>query len=110
EDDDVVRLGLAEEVAFLAVEGGIDGVAGVGQRRDQLAIEIAIVLDDQDAQDTPPRVDGVGPPVHGLTGSDPSRQGSAQYATVMARGLTPISSGIIQGVPASPLAGRGAVT
>ena len=51
EDDDVVGLGLAQEVALLAVEGGVDGVAGVGQRRDQLAIEIAIILDDQDAHD-----------------------------------------------------------
>ena len=51
EDDDVVGLGLAEEVAFLAVEGRIDGVARVRQGRTQLAIEIAIILDDQDAQD-----------------------------------------------------------
>ena len=55
EDDDVVGLGLAEEVALLAVEGGVDGVAGVGQRRDQLAIEIAVILDDQDAHGLPPR-------------------------------------------------------
>ncbi len=53
EDDDVVGLGLAEEEALLAVEGGIDGVAGIGQRRDQLAIEIAIILDDQNAQGLP---------------------------------------------------------
>ena len=33
EDDHVVGLGVAEEVALLAVEGGIDGVAGVVQSR-----------------------------------------------------------------------------
>ena len=50
EDDDVVGLGVAEEEAFLAVEGGIDGIAGVGQRRDELPVEIAIVLDNQNPQ------------------------------------------------------------
>ena len=33
ENDDIVGLGVAEEVAFLAVEGGIDGIAGARQRR-----------------------------------------------------------------------------
>ena len=52
EDDDVVGLGVAEEEALLAVEGGIDGVAGVGERRDELAVEVAIVLDNQGAHGT----------------------------------------------------------
>ncbi len=59
EDDDVVGLGLAEEVAFLAVEGGIDGIAGIGERRDQLAIEIAIILDDQNAHGPPALAAGI---------------------------------------------------
>ena len=49
EDDDVVGLGLAEEVALLAVEGGVDGVAGIRQRGDELAVEIAVILYDKDA-------------------------------------------------------------
>jgi hypothetical protein len=53
EDDDVIGLRLAEEESFLAVEGGIDGIAGVGERRDQLAIEIAVILDDQNAHGPP---------------------------------------------------------
>ena len=53
EDDDVVGLGFAEEVAFLAVERLVDGIAGVGQRRHQLAIEIGIILDDERAQRPP---------------------------------------------------------
>ena len=51
EDDDVVGLGLAEEEALLAVEGGVDRIARIGQGRDQLAIEISIVLDHQYAHD-----------------------------------------------------------
>ena len=83
EDDDVVGLGLAEEVAFLAVEGGIDGVAGVGQRRDELAIEIAIILDDQNAQVPSlrwrgPTAIGVAPTASNYTGRRrPARLASA---------------------------------
>src|SRR5215510_5881768 len=50
-NDDVVGLGLAEKEALLAVEGGIDGVTGIGQRRNQLAIEIAVIFEDQYAHD-----------------------------------------------------------
>ena len=50
EDDGVVGLGLAEIMALLAVEGAIDHVAGLGQRGGQLAIEIGVVLDDEQAQ------------------------------------------------------------
>ena len=50
EDDEVVGLGLAQEEAVLAVEGGVDGIAGIRQCRDKLTIEIAIVLDHQYAQ------------------------------------------------------------
>ena len=81
EDDDVVGLGLAEEVALLAVEGGIDGVARVGQRRDQLAIEIAIILDDQDAHGSSPF------PLPATRGDYTLRaQGSAKNAGVVAMG------------------------
>ena len=54
ENDGVVGLALAEEVAFLAVEGAIDHIAGVGQRRGELAIEIGIVFDNEKAQSTAP--------------------------------------------------------
>ena len=49
EDDDVVGLGVAEEVALLAVGRGVDGVARIGQRRDELAVQILVILNDQDA-------------------------------------------------------------
>ncbi len=49
EDDDVVGLGLAEEVAFLAVACRIDGKARIGEGRHELAVEIGIVLDNQGA-------------------------------------------------------------
>src|SRR5215510_3868287 len=49
EDHDVVGLGLAEEKALLAIEGSIDGITGIGQRRDELAIEIAVVFQDENA-------------------------------------------------------------
>src|SRR5262249_51803055 len=42
---------LTEKEALLAVEGGIDGVTGIGQRRNQLAIEIAVIFEDQYAHD-----------------------------------------------------------
>ncbi len=49
EDDDVVRLGLAEKEAFLAVHRGIDRVARIAQRRYQLPVQVFVILDDQDA-------------------------------------------------------------
>ena len=48
EDHRVIGLGVAEEVALLAVLGGIDRVAGLLQRGDELAVQIGIVFDDQD--------------------------------------------------------------
>ena len=36
---------------FLAVERAIDDVAGVGQRRGELTIEIGIIFNDEQAQD-----------------------------------------------------------
>ena len=50
EDDRVIGLGLAEVVAFLAVEGAVDHIAGVGQRGRELAVEIGVVLDDEQTQ------------------------------------------------------------
>ncbi len=60
EHDRVVRLALAEKMTFLAVEGAIDGIARIGQRRAKLAVEIGIVLDDQKAHGlkTTPRSGG----------------------------------------------------
>ena len=47
EHDGVVGLGVAEEVALLAVRRGIDRVAGLLERGDELPVQIGIVLDDQ---------------------------------------------------------------
>ena len=47
--DHVIGLGVAEEVGLLAVRGVIDRVAGVGQRRLQLAGQVGVVLDEQHA-------------------------------------------------------------
>ena len=46
----VVGLGVAEKMPLLAVEGGIDGVAGLAQRGDELAVKVRIVLDDEKPQ------------------------------------------------------------
>ena len=48
EHDRVVGLGLAEIVALLAVEGAVDHIAGLGQRRRKLAVQIGIVLDNEE--------------------------------------------------------------
>ena len=50
EHDRVVGLAVAEKVAFLAIEGAIDDVTGVGQRSGELTIEIGIVFNDEQAQ------------------------------------------------------------
>jgi hypothetical protein len=39
-------------MAFLAVESAIDDIAGVGQRGGKLPIEIWIVFDNEQAQET----------------------------------------------------------
>ena len=54
EDDGVVGLGLAEVMPFLAVEGAVDHVTGIGQRGRELTVEIGIVLDDEEAHSVPP--------------------------------------------------------
>ena len=53
EHDGVVGLGVAEKPALLAVEGAIDGVAGAFQRRGHLAVEVAVVFDNEQAHDNP---------------------------------------------------------
>ena len=50
EDHRVIGLGLAEVMAFLAVEGAVDHIARVGQRRGELAVEVGIVLDHEETQ------------------------------------------------------------
>ena len=50
EHDGVIGLAVAEEVPLLAVEGAIDHIAGIRQRRGQLTIEIRIILNDKQAQ------------------------------------------------------------
>ena len=47
EDHGVIGLGLAEKRALLAVERLFDGGAGVLQRRHDLAVEVLVVLDDE---------------------------------------------------------------
>ena len=49
EDDGVIGLGIAEEMALLAVHGRVDDIAGIGQRRHELPVEIGIILDDEQA-------------------------------------------------------------
>ncbi len=56
QDDGVIGLGLAEVVSLLAVEGAIDHIAGVGQRRRELAVEVGIILDDEEAHSSLPRM------------------------------------------------------
>ena len=50
EDDRVVGLDLAEIMPLLAVEGAVDDVTGVGQRGGELAVEVGVVFDDEQAQ------------------------------------------------------------
>src|SRR5204862_1277851 len=50
ENDRIVGLALAEEMAFFAVERAIDHVACVDERGRKLPVEIGIVLDDEEAQ------------------------------------------------------------
>ena len=46
----VVRFGLSEIVTLLAIKSAIDDVTCVGQRCGELAIEIGVVLDHEEAQ------------------------------------------------------------
>src|SRR5665647_3990053 len=50
ENDRVVGFRLAEIMALFAVESAVDHVAGIGQRGGELAIEIGVVLNDEEAQ------------------------------------------------------------
>ena len=50
EHDGVVRLGIAEKMPLLAVERGVDGIARIAQRGDELPVEVWIVLDDEKPQ------------------------------------------------------------
>ena len=48
--DGVIGLAVAEEMSLLAVERAVDHIAGIGQRRRKLTIEVGIVFDDEKAQ------------------------------------------------------------
>ena len=50
EHDGVVGLGVAEKMPLLPVERGIDGVARIAQRGDELPVQVGIVLDDEKPQ------------------------------------------------------------
>ncbi len=54
EHDGVVGLGIAEKMPLLAVERGVDGVARIAQRGDELTVEVGIVLDDEKSQTANP--------------------------------------------------------
>ena len=53
EDDGVIGLGIAEIMAFLAVECLIDNITGFFQRIGQLTIEIGIVLNNENTHCPP---------------------------------------------------------
>jgi len=44
EDHGIIRFGIAEEVAFLAVKSAVNGIAGIFKRLDDLPVEVLIVL------------------------------------------------------------------
>ena len=54
EYDGVVGLGIAEKMPLLAVERGVDGVARIAQRGDELPVQVGIVLDDEKSQTANP--------------------------------------------------------
>ena len=47
EHDRVVGLGVAEEMAFLAVIGAVDHIARIGKRIRQLPVQVLVILDDE---------------------------------------------------------------
>ena len=47
QDDGIIRLGVAQKPSFFAVEGAVDGIAGLRKRRNDLTIEVFVVLDDE---------------------------------------------------------------
>ena len=53
EDHDVVRLGIAEEIALLAVRRRIHRKTCIPERRCKLAIQVPIILDDERAHSDP---------------------------------------------------------
>ena len=50
QDHGIIRFALAEIVPLLAVEGTIDRIAGIGESRRELPIEIRIILDHEETQ------------------------------------------------------------
>ena len=53
EDDGIVRLGVAEKVAFLAVLGRVDRIAGVGECGHQLPVQVRVILNHQQSHAEP---------------------------------------------------------
>jgi len=49
ENHRIVGLGIAEKVSLLAVEGAVHHVAGALEGLVELAVEVRVVLDDQEA-------------------------------------------------------------
>src|SRR3546814_6753681 len=51
---DLIGFGIAEEVAFLAVESHVDRITGLGQGFLELPVEIGIVFDNENTHCRPP--------------------------------------------------------
>src|SRR5262249_46535250 len=49
QDDGIIGLGITEKMALLAVEGAVHHIAGITQRGGELAIEIGVILDHEEA-------------------------------------------------------------
>ena len=90
EDDGVIGLGLAEVMPFLAVEGAVDHVAGVGQRGRELTVEIGIVLDDEEAHSVPPGL--VDSPVW-ITSASTWQYATRHWRTALGKVNSPCQSG-----------------
>ena len=44
QDHRIVRFGIAQEIAFLAIQGAVDHIAGIAQRLFQKALQILVIL------------------------------------------------------------------
>src|SRR5262249_21132752 len=53
EDNGIVRLGIAEEMSFLAVPSNVHDIASVGQRLFQKALQVLIIFDYENAHFLP---------------------------------------------------------
>src|ERR1700736_1230901 len=47
QDNGIVRFGVAQEPSFFTIEGAVDGIARVRKRGGDLAVEVLVILDDE---------------------------------------------------------------